>query len=264
VPAAGPVASRIPELPNQPADNGPWSFRYKSDTVSYQIRRSAVVENETDSVRHRESTTNSTHLALSLALFADTVSYTAVIDTFSTATQGLIGSAQQVIVPVEISGVVQSIGSAQSDSTEPIQSCDPARASLQSDVRNLLINFPSELSPGLVWSDSTTRTTCYGRIPMKASVVRRFSVLGKTSHNGQSVVAIQRSDSITAHGEGQQQQHRLTIDATGDGSATYYLAVEQSSVLHLTTDQNVELVIRSASQTARFRENAKQDYSLLR
>src|SRR5689334_5915232 len=260
----GPIAVPVPQPAIQPTDNGPWRFQYRTDTVAYQISRSAAIESEIDSGARHEITTNNSHEILTLNVVADTVRYVAVVDTFSTATQGAIGSVQQVSLPIEISGVVDSTNSFVVDSATAAPSCDPVQSSLQGDVRNLLITFPAQLTPGLTWRDSTARSSCYGTIPMKASIVRRYSVVGRTSYGGQALIGIQRIDSISAHGDGRQQQHRLVINASGSGSATYYVSPEQGLVFHLTTDQDLEFAIQASGKTSRFRETAKQEYSLVR
>jgi hypothetical protein len=264
-PAAGPIPAPVSTEPTiEPADHGPWRFQYQSDTVSYQISRSAAIESEADSGAQREIATNNSHEILTLSVNTDTVRYLAVLDSFSTATQGRIGSVQQVSLPVQLSGLIDSANSlSAADSATSPQSCDPAQSSLQSDTRNLLIRFPPELAAGQTWRDSSATSSCYGTIPMKASIVRKYSVLGRTSYNGQSLVTIERTDSISAHGNGRQQQHRLVVDASGTGKATYYLSPERSVIIHLTTDQQLEFAIQASGKTNRFRESAKQEYSLV-
>lgn len=258
-----PPVPAIPHPINQALDRGPWAFSYHSDTLRYQVSRSAIIESQTDSGPHREIATNNTHEVLSLSVVGDTVRYTAAIDTFSTAAQGLIGIVPQVTLPVSVSGMLDSVASA-SDSVSPAASCNPVQSSLANDLQNLLIRFPAQLSAGASWRDSTSKAVCYGTIPMKAVVIRRFTVVGESDYNGGNAILVQRVDSISALGEGRQQQHHLTVDATGTGSATYFLDAEQSSLLHLKSDQSLEFLIRVASRASRFRESAKQEYSLLR
>lgn len=262
-----PITSPSVPSPPQPiiesSDNGPWVFAYRSDTIRYRISRSAAIEAQTDSGIRREITTNNTHEVLSLSVSSDTVHYSAAVDTFSTGTQGSIGSVPQISVPVEVSGVIDSI-SAAPDSLTSRPSCNPVESSLRADVRNLLIKFPTQLAIGLSWRDSTTATVCYGTIPLQALVIRRFSVVGKTSYAGQGVVAIQRADTVSAHGEGRQQQHQLLIDAIGTGAATYFISPEQGLLSHLTANQDIDFVIRTSARTSKFRESVKQEYSLVR
>jgi hypothetical protein len=225
-----------------------------------QVSRSAVIESATDPGTHREISTNSTHEVLILVVVADTVRYTATIDSFSTASQGLIGSTQPVSVPVQISGLLDSLNIG-TDST--VQSCDPVRSNLETDVRNLLIPFPPQLSVGATWRDSVVRIACYGTIPVRATVVRWFSVVGRRSFNGQNTVTVQRADSVTAHGEGRQQQHQLVVDVNGTGTAIYYLIPELGRLTHLTTSQDLDFAIRASGRTSRFREAAKEEFSSL-
>jgi hypothetical protein len=222
-----------------------------------------MIESQTDSGTQRGITTNNTHEILSLSVTGDTVQYTATIDTFSTAVQGLIGIVPQVALPVQFSGTLDSTP-ALLDSTAPAPVCEPVQASLGNDLHNLLIRFPAQFIAGTSWRDSTLRTSCYGTIPMRASVIRRFTVIGRFQYNGQSIIQLQRVDSIAAHGEGRQQQHQLTVEATGVGGATYYLGTEQSALIRLTTDQSLDFLIRGSGRMSHFRETAKGEYSLVR
>jgi hypothetical protein len=256
--------SPVPALPEPSvriSDTGPWAFSYKPDTIRLQITRSAAIESATDSGTHREISTNNTHEVLALAIAADTVRYTATVDSFFTASQGLIGSTEPVSLPVQVSGLLDSLN-VSIDST--VQSCDPVRSNLETDVRNLLIPFPAQLTVGATWRDSVARVACYGTIPVRATVVRRFSVVGRTSFNGQSTLTVQRADSVTAHGEGRQQQHQLVVDVNGTGTATYYLIPELGRLMHLTTSQDLDFAIRASGRTSRFRESVKEEFSPLR
>ena len=262
-PVTTPAASVPPQPIIESSDNGPWFFTYRSDTTQYQISRTATIESQTDSGLRREITTNNSHEVVILTPDSLTIHYNAAVDTFSTGTQGLIGSVPEISLPIQVSGIIDSIG-ALPDSVNRLQVCNPVESNLQSDVRNLLIKFPAQLATGLSWRDSSARTVCYGTIPMQAVLVRKFSVIGKTSYNGQSAVTVQRVDSVSAQGEGSQQQHRLAIEAMGTGAATYYLSPEQGLVLHLTTSQNVDFVIRVAARASQFHESVTQEYSLTR
>lgn len=263
VPISPPATPPLPQ-PAAPRDVQSWNFSYRSDTLRYRISRSAAIESQGDSGTRREVSTNDSHEVLSLSVIADTVRYTATVDSFSTTAQGLIGPVQPVVLPVQISGVMDSTTS-EPDSlvTSLSSSCDPVQSSLSGDVRSLLIRVPTQLTLGLSWRDSTVRIACYATIPMKATVIRRFSVVGAAEYDGRNTVLIQRTDSINAHGEGRQQQHQLIVDVAGTGSASYHLSPEQSSVVRLTTNQDLNLAVRASGRTSRFRETAKEEFSLL-
>jgi hypothetical protein len=194
-----------------------------------------------------------------LTVNADTVRYTAMVDSFSTASQGLIGNAQPVSLPVQISGVIDSM-TAEIDSAIGT-TCDPVQSNLEADVRSVLVRFPRMLAPGLTWRDSILSVGCYGTIPLRITIIRQFSVVGRTSFNGQAAVGVQRVDSITAQGTGRQQQHQLVIETRGSGAATYTLSPGAGRLLHLATTQDLEFTIRASGRTNRFRETAKEEFN---
>ena len=258
-PAGSPA---VPEPVIRPADRGPWAFSYRSDTLHYQVSRSAAIESEGDSLVHREVSTNNSHEILSLVVAGDTVRYTAVVDSFSTANQGIIGPVQPVTLPVQVSGVVDSLG-LNMDSTATDEQCNPVQSSLESDVRNLLISFPPQLSPGNAWRDSTVTTACLGSLPAKAIIIRRFIVVGASSYLNEPTTAIQRMDSISALGAGRQHQHQLNIEISGTGSATYYISTGRNRLVHLATSQDLSFVVKSSSRAEHLRESAKEEFTLL-
>jgi hypothetical protein len=264
--AAGPsVTPRTPAVPepiSQLPDRGPWTFSYRSDTLRYQVIRSASIESQGDSAVHREISTNNTHEIVSLAIAGDTVRYTAVVDSFSTANQGLVGPVQPVTLPIEVSGTVDSLG-LNIDSTATDEQCNPLRSNLESDVRNLLISLPPQLSPGTSWRDSSVTASCLGSVPARAIIIRHFVVAGATTYANESTVTIQRTDSISAQGQGRQQQHQLKIEISGTGSATYHVTIRRGHVMHLATSEDLSFVVKSASRTDRLRESVKEEFSLL-
>src|SRR5204863_7992931 len=133
------------------------------------------IERQSDSGPRREISSNSTHELLVLAAVMDTLHFTAVVDTFSTATQGLIGPVQPVQLPISISGF--SIGDSLVFAPDTLSNgCTPVRSALVADVHNLLPNLPNKLSTGLSWRDSTEIKGCQGMIPTIAQTVRTYVV----------------------------------------------------------------------------------------
>ena len=101
-------------------------------------------------------------------------------------------------------------------------------------------------------------------IPTTVRIARSYVVTGETTYQGFPVVAVQRRDSIHAHGEGAQQQHRVTLDASGIGSATYYLNPQNGFILRLNTEQNLDLAITTSGKIHRFRQISTQNFSFVR
>ena len=241
-----------------------WTFNYATGATQYQISRSAAIEGRSDSSNNREISTNITRELITLIPAGDSgIGFTAIVDTFSSTTQGLIGPVQAVQLPVQVSGIF-------GDSSLIIRSdrsgdkCNPVSSAIASDLHNLLTRFPGQLSRGLVWRDSVSTTGCQASIPTSSRTVRSYIVLGESIYESRPVVVVQRTDTIQAEGEGAQQQHPLKLNAGGTGKAIYYLDTKDGYVVRLTADQELNLTITTSGKAHQFRQSSRQDFRLVR
>jgi hypothetical protein len=255
--SASPVSQ--PVVPTVPT-GGTSSFKYTSGTVRYRISRSAAIESaDPDLPAHREISTNITNELLTLELMDQGMNFTAVIDTFATTTQGLIGSVQSVPLPVQISGSF-------TDSTLTINTesaggkCSTASSMLVTDLHNLIIGFPAQLSRGMSWKDSADVTGCQAGVPTSTHTIRSYVVSGDSSYEGRPVLMILRTDTTQARGEGGLQQHRVSVDATGTATAIYYLDTLTGRIIRLTVDQILSIGITGSVRQSHFKQNSKQDF----
>jgi hypothetical protein len=254
----------LPPLPSPvPSTTGGWTINRSSGAISYQISRSAAIESQSDLSPHREISTNTAREHVTLDVAGDTIHFTAIIDTSSTTTQGIIGPVQPVRLPVQLSGLqIDDSLTISTDTTA--EGCNPVSSALSADLHNLLVGFPVQLSPGSRWRDSLELSTCQGMIPTTVRIARSYVVSGEASYQGLPVVVVQRRDSVRAHGEGAQQQHRVILDASGTGSATYYLNPQNGFILRLNTEQNLDLTITTSGKINHFRESSMQNFSSVR
>jgi hypothetical protein len=264
VSARPPQPAAPPSVPvPSPINTGPktWSFSFTPGIVAYKISRSATIE-DLDAGAKREISTNSSHESIGLQATGDTISFTAAVDTFSTTTQGAIGPAQAAQLPLQLSGLL--IGDSIVITDSLAQKCNPVATALITDLHNLLATFPDTLSIQMSWRDSTSLLGCQGSIGTQSHITRSYKVIGESIYEGISVVMVQRTDTIQATGEGAQQQHRILLDARGIGSAVYYLDINSGRVLHLSSSQDLNLVVTASGKSSHFRESAKQEFALVR
>ncbi len=262
-PAAGtPIASRPVPVPI-PSAASSWTFNFTPGSISYRISRTAAIDETTGPQPRREISTNSTHESLTLQTRADTVAFTAVVDTFATTTQGMIDSAQAIQLPLQLSGV--HFGDSLTISADSLpHACSPVTSALITDLHNLLPRIPALLTTAVSWKDSTNSTGCQGSIPTRSRVLRSYHVIGESEYEGVRTLVLQRADTIQAEGEGAQQQHRLTLTANGTGSATYYQDTITGSILHLSVSQDLDFSVTVSGKTSRFRQTVKQEFALAR
>jgi hypothetical protein len=254
-----------PELPPAPTVNhspsGFWTFDYTPGALRYQVSRSAAIESQSNSGTSREITTNTTRELITLTPAGDsTIGFTAVIDTFSSTTQGRIGPVQPIQLPIQVTGIFSDSGL--SITGDGNNKCNPVGSAITSDLHNLLTRFPARLSQGLAWQDSISITGCQAAIPTTSRILRSYVVSGEANYEGRPVIIVQRTDSVQAQGEGAQQQHPLRLDAGGTGSAVYYLDTKDGRVVRLTAGQELILTITTSGKTQQFKQSSMQDFRL--
>lgn len=241
-----------------------WTFNYTPGSIRYQISRSAAIESQSDSGSSREISTNTTHELVTLTSAGDSgIGFTAVVDTFSTTTQGLIGPVQPIQLPVQVTGVLAGHSLTISSDSSTDTKCNPISSTLVSDLHNLLTRFPTQLSQGLVWQDSVDTKGCQAAIPTTSRTIRSYVVSGEATYEGRPVLLVQRSDAIQAHGDGAQQQHSLKLDANGTGNAVYYLDTKDGRVVRLTAGQELNLTITTSGKAHQFKQSSRQDFRLM-
>jgi hypothetical protein len=262
-PPESPPTSVVPTADSETSAPRKWSFGYEPGISSYAVRRTATVEDQSDSLSTRAVTTNIAHEVLTLERIGDTIQALVVADTFAITTQGLLGPAQSVLLPIRVTASLTRDGLAvAADSTA--EACNPAKSAVESDLHNLVAWFPEQITPGTAWQDSVELKGCQGMIPTTANIGRLYRVIGETTYDGIPVVAVERRDSIRAHGEGAQQQHQLTIDVSGSGTALEYLSTSSGRLVSVTTNQELNLVITTSAQVRRFKQTLKQELAIAR
>jgi len=240
-----------------------WNFQLAPGAIAYRISRSAAITEKTELQPRQEISTNSTFESLTLQPAGDTIGFTAVVDTFSTTTQGAVAPLRSVQLPFQLSG--SRIGDSIVFSTDSLtQICDPAISALVTDLHNILPHFPTTLMRSMNWKDSTRSLGCQGSIPTRSRTLHSYQVVGENTYGGFHTLVIQRNDTIQAEGEGTQQQHHLTLTAGGTGKAVYYLDTTSGRIIHLRVDQDLDISVTASGKTGHFRQTTTQEFALVR
>jgi hypothetical protein len=185
------------------------------------------------------------------------------VDSFTTTTQGLIGPVQPTQLPVQVSGSFTP-GGLTINSQSPGEKCNPVHSVLFADLYNLLVPFPQQFSPGFSWTDSVEVRGCPAGVPTLSHTTRSFTVAGEVTYDGRPAVVVQRVDTTHAQGEGGLQQHRVSIDVHGTGTAVYYLDVASGRIMHLTTNQTLLFGVTASSRQYHLKQDSKQEFGIVR
>lgn len=253
-------AVRAADIPTLSA--GPWAFSYSPGTRAYRITRMASIQGTADSASRREVVSSFTHQLLTLDTVGNQLSFTAVVDTFAVTTQGVVGPPQSVQLPIQLSGVLSPAGISLESSTN--EDCNAPRATAATDLYNLLAPFPRRLTKGAVWRDSITVAACQAGIPTTTNIRRTFSVSGEVVHAGQPLLLLTRADTISSRGTGAYDQHHMLVEATGTGSALYYLDTRTREVIHLVTAQGSQIRVTTSGRVHSFAQSVNQEFVRVR
>ncbi len=260
----------VPTAPS-PINQGPttttpdarlWSFKYQPGIVNYRIARSATIV-RSDTAGSTELSTNTSHELITLDSTESGISFVGVVDTFTTTAQGLIGPAQPILLPVQVSGSFTPGGLTLTGQAAN-EKCSPVHSVLYSDLYNLLVPFPQQLSPGIFWRDSVEIRVCPAGVPTLSHTTRVFTVTGEVTYEGRPVVLVQRDDTTRAQGDGGLQQHRVSIDAHGTGTAIYYLDISTGRIMHLTVNQTLALGVTASGRQYQLKQDSKQEFEIVR
>jgi len=253
-------AVRAADVPT--SSMGPWTFSHSPGTREYRISRSASVQGWTDSVAHREVVSNLTHQILTFESGAEGLTFTATVDKFDLTTEGVVGPAQPVQLPIQLTGTLGSAGIRMNDSTNG--PCNVVRAIATTDLYNLIAPLPARLVRGMTWRDSINVSGCQAGIPTTTRTSRSFRVDGEVVHAGQSLLLLTRADTLVSRGMGAYNQHRMELGGTGSGSALYYLDPANGEVAHLITAQNSQIRVTTSGRVHSFTQIANQEFVRVR
>jgi hypothetical protein len=268
VPAPAPtsVPQAPSEIPPSPLpDNisrGPWTFAYTPGRITYIVNRNTIVQ-RTDSIANQDppskstTLTNTTREVLTFEPGSESIRITAGVDSFTPLPSD---SSVQLELHPQLSAVL-ALNALSIDKTDTT-ACNPIRSALTSDVRNLVVPFPDSLTPGLTWKDSVDVEGCQAGISTLSQITRSFTVRGQVPIQGRVLLEILRSDTTRLKGEGGLQRHRVSIQAFGTGSGTYYLDIRTGQLLRLDVSQAVTIDVATLATKSRFEQKLEQVFVL--
>jgi hypothetical protein len=83
-------------------------------------------------------------------------------------------------------------------------------------------------------------------------------------YEGHPVVMVQRVDTSHAQGDGGLQQHKVSIDANGTGTAVYYLDIPSGRIMHLRVSQTLILGVTTSGRQYQLKQDSKQEFGIVR
>ena len=204
--------------------SGAWAFVYAAGIYTYTITTSATV-----------------------ALIGDT-----------TQKRSVPRLSQKATIAISVSGDVQAIDPAVATSAI----CDSS-AVLTTRAEQLVPKIPSHFMAGDHWRDSTTTTGCRGIIPTESQTISNYIVIGDTTFANVGVVQIHRIDSLSATGEGSEEQHRILVTATGTGFVDLFFDITTGRLTGSHSSQTSLVSVTTSGRRTRFLQDITELVALV-
>jgi hypothetical protein len=101
-------------------------------------------------------------------------------------------------------------------------------------------------------------------IPAQSTIISNYFVVGDTTINNAMILQIQRTDSLSANGEGADGQHRILVTAAGTGSGTLYLDVATGRLVGLFEVQSTRVNVTTSGRMTQFVQHTTETVSIAR
>jgi hypothetical protein len=140
----------------------------------------------------------------------------------------------------------------------PSTSCTNSAVSTLSVIHRSFILVPFELHTGMTWMDSTSAELCNGSIPIIATSVRTFRVLGESLSGTTPVILLEKHEKLHSTGEGSSGQHRVLLNSEGSGIGQ--IAIDRATGLLVddASTYTTTVSIRSSGRDQRFTQVVKE------
>ncbi len=263
VPAPAPLPSAAVPAPVTPTPATPTRWRIAGATApaSFVVESRASFSTRADTLARTDTSVSRTALRVVPRGAAIDVTVSAYSINSSYSQPLALTAASRAVGRFDVNGAVAFEGPGQG-------SCTALSSAAFESTRDLWVKWPSDVTIGTQWRDSTTASACRDGIPLRVTIVRSYRVTGVSSDTSAQMLDVERSSRVSVSGRGVLRGDSISVSGEGTGSARLRVITSTgwlfdgsgSSVLQLravskartqTVDQRVELALRQASEVSR-------------
>lgn len=236
--------------------DAPWTISAATAGIAQHVRVVSELESTVDTVLRRDSSVLELGLAWSRLSGTAPERISGLITSVRAGTNdSLLTTPVGVLVPLPFSAVRGAAGGAEL-STPDAGSC-AAIAALVAPLREALIFPPKRLTPGLLWTDSSTVTVCRDSIPLTIATQRQYRVLGADVEGSEVVVLLERRTRVQMQGRGTQFGEPIEIRAEGEGSTSLVLRPAGAYILRANGSMDLQMTMRGRRRTQELRQRSR-------
>jgi hypothetical protein len=234
----------------------PWQISAATAGITQRLRIVSELESTIDTVLRRDSSVLELGLAWSrLAGTAPERISGLVTSVRLGISDSLLATPVGVLMPLPFSATRGVAGGAELSAPD-LASC-AVTAALVAPLREALIFPPKRLTPGLLWTDSSTVSVCRDSIPLTVATQRQYRVLSAQAEGSDVVVLLERRTRMQMQGRGTQFGEPIEISAEGEGSTSLVLRLAGAYVLRANGAQELRMTMRGRRRTQELRQRSR-------
>jgi len=134
-------------------------------------------------------------------------------------------------------------------------------------ARSLATDRPASFAPGAFWSDTLSRFTCLGGIPLSSRIIRSFSVANSVvpdPTNGRPAIHVTLESTPKLDGEARRKADLISLHGVGSGTTHFYFDRQTGALLsaqngtELDLDFSVNGRVEHLHQSASWRTHSRE------
>ena len=234
----------------------PWQISAATAGITQRLRIVSELESTIDTVLRRDSSV--LELGLTWSRLAGTAPERIsglVTSVRLGVSDSLLATPVGVLMPLPFSATRGVAGGAELSAPD-LASC-AVTAALVAPLREALIFPPKRLTPGLLWTDSSTVSVCRDSIPLTVATQRQYRVLSAQAEGSDVVVLLERRTRMQMQGRGTQFGEPIEISAEGEGSTSLVLRLAGAYVLRANGAQELRMTMRGRRRTQELRQRSR-------
>jgi hypothetical protein len=254
-PAARPDAAAVAVVTPDRLDP-PWEIRAATGGITQRLRIVSELESRIDTVLRHDSSVLELGLTWSRLSGAAPERISGLLTSVRLGeTDSLLATPAGVLMPLPFSATRGVAGGA--DLSAPDLASCAATAALVAPLREALIFPPKRLTPGLLWTDSSTVSVCRDSIPLTVATQRQYRVMSAQAEGSDVVVLLERRTRVQMQGSGTQFGEPIEISAEGEGSMSLVLRLAGAYVLRANGEQELRMTMRGRRRTQELRQRSR-------
>lgn len=229
---------------------GPWALRNAGRPRAAVIVQRAELRSRVDSTWRVDSVASRTALEWSVAVGRVSSRVLGMVRSFELMIAGDSGwrAPAGLQFPVTFAASIEAEGAQPHLELSPALLCEARGAAVQA-FRETWLAAPPLVQRGATWRDSTTYPLCRDGIPLSATVVRDYEVVGSAVRDGALVLEVQRRSRSQLSGRGVQFGDTVQVAGQGAGDATLFVSPDCGAVVTARGQSVLRLELRGRRRT---------------